>query len=296
MFGLALTTTACIRSGTDVHLVWIVQADGIPHDPNDTVALTPGGGRMGELAGGALDGVLVALHRGEHARLVDLELTPTDALVHGLSPGANARVAVVPGVMIPSSVWTDLAARRPVGLSARCEGSELSDFVHHPYNDPNDLMAPLFGAGQSGTETIGDRIATLFWPMPKLAIFGAGPIADAIAATATLIGWKVVITSDADRATGIMTDLAEIDSALVMGHDVESSSRVLGAALESAAGYIGSLGSHKLQDQRRDWLAYRGVTDVSRVRGPAGLEIQAATPEEIGVSVIAEAIMVHRSR
>ena len=90
-----------------------------------------------------------------------------------------------------------------------------------------------------------------------------------------------------------MNTLSHIDSAVIMGHDVESSSRVLEAALESEAGYIGSIGAPRMQDQRADWLAYRGVTDLSRVHGPAGLDIAAKNPAEIALSVIAEAVHYH---
>ena len=47
--------------------------------------------------------------------------------------------------------------------------------------------------------------------------------------------------------------------------------RVLEAALSGAVGYIGSIGPRSVRDGRADWLAYRGVTDLGRVHGPAGL-------------------------
>jgi xanthine dehydrogenase accessory factor len=75
-----------------------------------------------------------------------------------------------------------------------------------------------------------------------------------------------------------------------MGHEVEMSSRNLGAALEGSAGYIGALGSMKMQQDRADWLAYQDVTDLSRVFGPAGVDISASSPVEIAISVLAQAI------
>ena len=42
--------------------------------------------------------------------------------------------------------------------------------------------------------------------------------------------------------------------------------------------------------------AYRGVTDLERVHGPAGIDIHADTPAEIAVSVLAEAIAVLHQR
>jgi xanthine dehydrogenase accessory factor len=91
---------------------------------------------------------------------------------------------------------------------------------------------------------------------------------------------------------GLAAGLSSMDCAVIMGHDIESSSKCLSYALESAAGYIGALGSLKMQESREDWLAYRDITDLSRVHGPAGFNIGAKTPQEIAISVLAEAISV----
>jgi xanthine dehydrogenase accessory factor len=106
------------------------------------------------------------------------------------------------------------------------------------------------------------------------------------------LGWKVRVLADAGSAAGVIAALSPADKVVVAAHDLELAGSALLAALESAAGYIGSVGSRRMQENRADWLAYRGVTDLSRVHGPAGLDIGAETPGEIAVSVIAEAISV----
>ena len=70
---------------------------------------------------------------------------------------------------------------------------------------------------------------------------------------------------------------------MVASHDQELAGRALAAALSSDVGYIGALGSRRIQQARADWLAYRGITDVGRIHGPAGLDIGADTPAEIAL-------------
>ena len=91
-------------------------------------------------------------------------------------------------------------------------------------------------------------------------------------------------------ARGVIAGLSTIDKVVVTGHDLELTGAGLIAALDSDVGYIGALGSRRLNDNRRDWLAYRGVTDLTRVHAPAGLDIGADTPATIAVSILAEAI------
>jgi xanthine dehydrogenase accessory factor len=93
---------------------------------------------------------------------------------------------------------------------------------------------------------------------------------------------------------GLAASSSPIDGIVIMGHDIEMSSTCLMYALESDAGYIGALGSPTMQVSRADWLAMRDVTDVSRVHGPAGLEIGSQGPAEIAVSIAAQ--MIHALR
>ena len=77
---------------------------------------------------------------------------------------------------------------------------------------------------------------------------------------------------------------------MVASHDQELAGRALAAALDSDVGYIGALGGRRAQQARADWLAYRGYSDLSRIHGPAGLDIGADTPAEIALSILAEAV------
>ena len=69
---------------------------------------------------------------------------------------------------------------------------------------------------------------------------------------------------------------------------------VLAQALRTPAGYIGMIGSKRKTLAVYDELAQQGFTaaDFARVHAPIGLSIDAETPEEIAVSIVAEMIQV----
>lgn len=72
---------------------------------------------------------------------------------------------------------------------------------------------------------------------------------------------------------------------------------VLEQALRSGAGYIGMIGSTRKRNQVYTSLQEKGFSeaDLQRVHCPVGLPINAQTPEEIAVSILAECIAHRRS-
>ncbi len=300
MYNVALSVTACLRAGTRVDVAWPVASDDLGFDPGvDALALTPGGGRVGTLLGGALDTHLSDLAQSQPStgRIVDLTVSDVDAAIAGLPHGGGVRCALLPASALPERVWELLLDREPVCLVSELEGSDLVATSLHTADDIDaapDEVAAAFRASSSTVTLLEDRLVTVLRPVPRLVVSGGGPIAEALVAAAPVLGWQAVVEPDPGTAAGTMATLSSIDSAVIIGHDVEASSRVLAAALESPAGYIGALGSRQMQQQRADWLAYRGITDLDRVHGPAGVDIGAETPGEIAVAILAEAVAAHR--
>lgn len=66
----------------------------------------------------------------------------------------------------------------------------------------------------------------------------------------------------------------------------------LDVALRAECGYIGALGSAKSHARRLERLAERGFSPriLAKIHAPIGLDIGAATPAEIAVSILAEII------
>jgi xanthine dehydrogenase accessory factor len=69
----------------------------------------------------------------------------------------------------------------------------------------------------------------------------------------------------------------------------------LAPLLDSPAGYIGVIGSKRRWATTVKALKEQGVSDekIAKVHSPIGLELQAETPEEIAVSIMAEVLMLH---
>lgn len=296
MYEIALSVAACLRSNTRADVAWQISTDlpkyqAVP----GSVLLTAGGGRIGNLMDGIFQGQLTDLAGRQlpFATRQRLLVGPAEALMSGLSTGSSADVVLSPAALIPLEAWEAFLEKSPVLLRGRISNGVISAFEAYTSatlaDAPADL-AEVFQRGQNISIVSDTEIVSMFAPTTKLVIAGSGPIAEALRDHAVQLGWDVAVDAAPANVAGLTATLSSMDCVVVMGHDVESSSRNLEAALRSQAGYIGALGSRKMQQSRADWLAFRDVTDLTRVHGPAGLDIGATTPHEIAVSVLAQAI------
>ncbi|MDT4908466.1 MAG: xanthine dehydrogenase accessory factor [Pseudonocardiales bacterium] len=297
MYEIALSVAACLGAGTRVDVAWAVETHGFSsRDAAEALAITPGGGRVGSVLSGSLNDQLADLAgEGVTGRLVEVRASDVDALVAGLSCGGDARCLLVSAADLPGGLWERLRDREPVCLVTRLDGDQAIDtamFTPETIAEADEDVSRLFNRGVSDTVVAADRVVTVLWPVPTLVIIGAGAIAEALAAAAALLGWHTRAITDVTEATGTIAGLAVLDKVVVLSHDEELGGRALAAALSARPGYIGALGSRRTQQARADWLAYRGIVELDRIYGPAGLDIGANTPAEIAVSVIAEAMAV----
>jgi xanthine dehydrogenase accessory factor len=301
VYEIALTVSACLRAGTRVDVAWVAEAHGFgARDKGEALAITPGGGRVGSILSGALHDQLADLSdRGATGRLVDLQVGELDAQLAGLAGGGDARCVLVPAADLPAGLWERLRDREPVCLLARLDDDRVVDvalFGPETVADAGADAARLFSRGVSDTSVVPGAVTTVLWPVPKLVVIGAGAVADALRNAADLLGWHTEVITQVSTATGVIAGLATLDKVVVMSHDDDLAGPALAAALAGEVGYIGSLGSRRMQQSRADWLAYRGITDLDRIHGPAGFDIGANTPPEIAVSIVAEALAVSRGR
>ena len=303
MYDVALSVSACLRAGTRTDVAWLVPNEHLtPTHFTESLAITRGGGRIGKVANGIFDGQLLdiaerALSKG---RVLDLIVGPLEATLSSLPVGTKAKFAIAPITQFPAELWPLLVGRQSVAIDVNFNEGVIEKIDVYSESDLHNASSEIqeyFLTGESKIIQLENRIITVYRPVPKLVIAGTGAMANAIQKNAELLGWQVSVDPRPENVMGLVANLSPIDSIVIMGHDVENSSTCLGAALGSKAGYIGALGSRAMQDNRAQWLAtHKEITDLTRVNGPAGLNIGASTPAQIAISILAQAVAVHNSR
>jgi xanthine dehydrogenase accessory factor len=149
-------------------------------------------------------------------------------------------------------------------------------------------------------------------PQPTVYVIGVGHVGQAVVELAIWLGYRVAAWDDrSDLAASVDTSTTEVEilsgsihealatnpidehTMVVMttrnvGLDVE----ILPPLLASPASFIGIMGSQRRWEITREKLAATGETETNldRVHSPIGIDINAETPVEIAVSILAEVI------
>jgi xanthine dehydrogenase accessory factor len=149
-------------------------------------------------------------------------------------------------------------------------------------------------------------------PQPTVYVIGVGHVGQAVVELALWLGYRVAAWDDrSDLAASVDTSTADVDilsgsihealktnpidehTMVVMttrnvGLDVE----ILPPLLASPAPFIGIMGSQRRWEITRGKLAATGEAEanLNRVQSPIGIDINAETPVEIAVSIMAEVI------
>ena len=240
---------------------------------------------------------------GGEPRLITYGITDEMAFGVGLPCGGEIDVFVEP--------YRDGEAEVVLTVVA---GEDVGEKLHDP-----ELEQTARRRGRSHVfEHEGRTVfADVSVPPPRLFVYGAADTAEALCAAAKLLGWRTIVADarprfatperipSADELLLLWPDeaLAQIspDAAtaiVVLTHDDKFDLPLVRAALATEAFYLGWLGSRRNQERRRGLLVEEGVAedDLDRVRGPAGLDLGAASPEETAVSILAEILAVRAGR
>jgi xanthine dehydrogenase accessory factor len=152
-------------------------------------------------------------------------------------------------------------------------------------------------------------------PTKTIVVVGAGHVGQAVAKLAKWLGFYLIVSDDRpDFAvpenvpdadvyhTGSMLELIETHpihtqcNFVLTTRGVDLDTAGLPAILRTEAAYIGVIGSKKRWETTRKNLLEAKISDeqISRIHSPIGLELQAESPQEIAVSILAEIIMLSK--
>ena len=305
-----------VSAGRQVALATVVETWGsAPRRVGAQLVISGDAEMQGSVSGGCVEGAVVvealdALEDGQ-SRILEYGVSDGDAFAVGLACGGTIRILVEPvGAGLPVAMLEQLvaarAARTPVAyvVNTTTWDRTLTSDGHHA----------RFARDRSGFEEDGATFVAIHNPPLRLAIVGAVHIAQALVPMARIAGFDPVVIdprgafgSEArfpgERLINDWPDeaLAEVGldtrTALVLlTHDPKLDDPALHLGLTSGAFYIGALGSTRTHAKRVERCAEAGFADdqIARIKGPIGLDIGAASPQEIAVSILAEMIQTLR--
>lgn len=130
-------------------------------------------------------------------------------------------------------------------------------------------------------------------PAPELLIFGASPVAQSLATLSVPFRWSVQAGDPAVSGTALPTGARRMVVVASQGKDDVA---CLSSALEADAEFIAFVGSRRKFAVLSERLVAAGADPqkLALVQAPAGLAIDAVTPEEIALSILAQLTQVRR--
>ena len=304
------------KAGKGAALATVVETWGsAPRRVGSQLAISGAGDIEGSVSGGCVEGAVVvealeALEDGK-ARMLEYGVSDGDAFAVGLACGGTIRVLVEPiGDALPLDLLEGLVAAR----AARQRVAVVADLVdgdrwltHHGHDE-------RFRMDRSGFEEDGRFFVSIHNPPLRMIVVGAVHIAQALVPMARLAGYDPTLIDprdsfgsqarfpgetilhdwpdDAVKSLGLDTRTALV----LLTHEPKLDDPALEQALAADVFYIGALGSKRTHAKRVERLSQRGFTaeQIARIHGPVGLDIGAASPAEIAVSILAECTQVLR--
>ncbi|MFC6637888.1 XdhC/CoxI family protein [Sulfitobacter sp. JBTF-M27] len=308
---------AWVEAGKSVALATVIETWGsAPRRVGAQMVISDQGEMEGSVSGGCVEGAVVVealevLQEGG-TRVLEYGVSDGDAFAVGLACGGNIRILVEPvgdkgmPVEMLRQLGAARAARQPVAYEVALDGA-----ARRLMREGHEAR---FRMDRSGLSEDGATFVAIHNPPLRLIVVGGVHIAQHLVGMARDVGFDPVVVDPREAfgsqlrfpGTRVVNDwpddaLAEIGvdarTALVLlTHDPKLDDPALHVALRSECFYIGALGSTRTHASRVARLKEAGFpdTEIARIHGPVGLNIGAAGPSEIAVSILAQ--MIQRLR
>lgn len=304
------------RAGKGAVLATVIETWGsAPRRTGSQLAINGLGEISGSVSGGCVEGAVIveaieALRDGD-ARELEFGVSDGDAFAVGLACGGTIRILIEPiGAVLPEPMLAQLVAAR----AARQPIAYVVDLSANTRALHRDGHAPRFRADRSGFDENSRRFIAIHNPPLRLFVVGAVHIAQNLLPMAERAGYDPVLLDPREAfatqarfpnqridtdwpADALARGALDARSAVVLlSHDPKLDDPALAEALRSEAFYIGALGSKRTHAKRVERLKERGFSldDIARIHGPVGLDIGAASPAEIALSILAQMTQVLR--
>ena len=183
----------------------------------------------------------------------------------------------------------------------------------------SDAALELLAKETSGVLELEDGSSLfieVYPPPPRLVVIGAVHIAQSLLSIAKIAGFDTIVVDPRTafatgerfpHATQLVQEWPQralpklrLDRSAyiaVLTHDPKLDDPALQIALRSDVSYVGALGSRRTNRDRVERLRESGLSEeqISRLHAPIGFDIDARSPGEIAVSIMAEIIQVRNS-
>ena len=307
------------RQGRGAALATVVETWGsAPRRTGAMLAISGQADLAGSVSGGCVEGAVVTealdMIDSGASRILEFGVSDDDAFAVGLACGGTIRVLVQPvgGPQgLPVDTLEELCARRarrePVAMVVDTGAWSVTLAGQDAHPD-------RFRADRSGMEADGTTFVAIHNPPLRLVCVGAVHIAQALLPMARIAGYDPVVIDPRpafaadhrfpgeDIREGYPDEVLagiglDTRTALVLlTHDPKIDDGALDLALKSDALYIGALGSTRTHAKRVERMKAAGHDDaaIARIHAPIGLDIGAAGPAEIAVSILAEMTAILR--
>lgn len=301
-------------AGENVVTATVVNVQGsAPRPVGARLAVNKDGDMAGSVSGGCVESAVVI-------SALEVMESGTGRLEHfGISDEMAWDVGLSCGGMI--DVWIQPLERESAidEARARQKAGESVALITWLDGSGKQLVTADFAWEQSGlVDWDGSQVYVELFPTVKqLVIFGAVHTAQPLSRYAQDLGFEVTIVDarkalatqdrfpNVERILAVWPDVAYEQLTItdstwiaILSHDPKFDEPAILGALATDAAYIGTVGSRKTNEDRRERLREAGVSDeqLDRLHGPIGLNIGGKSPEEMAISILAEMIAIEHGR
>jgi xanthine dehydrogenase accessory factor len=302
------------QAGRRAWLVTVVRTWGSsPRPIGSIMALAEDGAVVGSVSGGCVEDDLILRCSGGTGSASEAQALPpgpTSFVKYGITADEAHRFG------LPCGGTLELLLERDpdvAGLQSLVQALEAGRLVRRCVRLQDGQVTLEDTTAPEALRLDETVLVNTFGPEYRMLLIGAGQLTEYLATMALFNGFAVTVCDPREEHRGgwsvpgvtVSSEMPDDvvrafrpdrrSCVLALTHDPKLDDLALLEALETAAFYVGAIGSRRNNAARRErMITHFGQTpeSLARLRGPIGIYIGSKTPSEIAVSVMAEVLAV----